>query len=361
MDYGGIERLICMLEHNLRSKYNITICCLDSVGPLGNELKKKNEINVVCLHRNENRKIDLLLFYRLYELLKRNNIHILHTHNEASLFYGSVSAYLAGTPVIVSTEHSRHYINEKRIRSIEKKAMSYLNNKIVCVSDELKKESMEKDKIQKSKLCTILNGIDNELFNRNGNHISSLKKQLDISKKEIVIGIVARLNQIKNHQLLINAFQRLVVKGFPVKLLIIGDGPLNEFLKNLVCKLNLKDRVLFLGSRNDVPEWLSILDIFVLCSLSEGFPLTVLEAMSAGLPTVVTTVGANREIINDGVNGFLVPPNHIGLLEEKLTRLILDENLRVKIGMEASITARKYDIRETANKYDKLYMRLLGS
>ncbi len=359
MGYGGIEQLICMFARSFMGRYNVTICCLDSVGALGTALKRENGIDIVCLNRNSKKVLDILLFYRLYKLLKKKQIHVLHSHNEASLFYGSIAGFLARIPVVVNTEHSRHYVDQRRIRSIEKRVMSFLNQKIICVSDELKKESIYKDKIRKSKLCTILNGIDNDAFVKDIEKKCSLRKALGIVDDQIIIGIVARLNPIKNHEMLIRAFHGLITKGFDVKLVIVGDGSRKEFLNGLVNELDLECHVFFLGARNDVHDLLPMFDVFVLCSLGEGLPLTILEAMSVGLPVVATSVGMNSKLVDDGLTGYLVSSNDVEQLEKKLAMLVLDKHLRESFGKRASCKAMKYDIKKTIIEYDNLYANLL--
>ncbi len=176
----------------------------------------------------------------------------------------------------------------------------------------------------------------------------------------MVIGIVARLSQVKNHRLLFNAF-KVLNRDFPqTRLLIIGDGPLRIELEQLVESYRLKKAVIFAGDRSDVPVLLSGVDIATLCSLSEGISLTILEAMSTGLPTIVTDVGGNHTIIKDGVNGFLVESNNIESYVERLAELVKSSRLRDEIGTNArNHVISDWSLAKMAESYEELYRGLL--
>ena len=167
---------------------------------------------------------------------------------------------------------------------------------------------------------------------------------------------VGRLSSQKNHMLLIQAFKKVVEKKHNVLLTIAGDGSLRELLINYVHQLALDDKVVFLGEIADVPNLLAQCDAFVLSSDYEGLPLTLLEAMAAGLPIISTNVGGVSDIVINEENGLLVPSKNCDMLADSMDRLISDLELRKKLLNNAPKMARQYDISSFIDKYTSLYV-----
>jgi glycosyltransferase involved in cell wall biosynthesis len=172
----------------------------------------------------------------------------------------------------------------------------------------------------------------------------------------VCIGIIARLALVKDVGTLLNAMQ-IVLKECPNCLLqIVGDGPERDKLEKLAINCGIRNKVEFLGFRRDIPEVLAGIDIFTLSSLSEGTSITILEAMAAGNPVVATRVGGNPSLIEEGVNGFLVPAGQPKELALALLRLAKDARLRERIGEVNKKKAEKeYSIQAMAANYERLY------
>jgi glycosyltransferase involved in cell wall biosynthesis len=172
-----------------------------------------------------------------------------------------------------------------------------------------------------------------------------------------VIGIVARLARIKNHEVLLRAYAKL--RAAPEKktrLVIVGDGPERASLEELSRQLGIAGDVSFLGERRDTPGLLSAFDIYVLPSFSEGMNLTLLEAMGAGLPVVASRVGGNVEIVEDGNTGYLFPSGNVDALSELLGRLVSEPERRVQMGQSGrERVLRQFDQRVMMQHYLSLY------
>ena len=193
-----------------------------------------------------------------------------------------------------------------------------------------------------------------------------LRKELKIAEDEKVIGIVANLKRIKNHIFLLRAFDELIKSYKNAKLLLVGQGfkddPENteEDLRNYADKNGLKEKVLFLGYRSDIPELLSIMDIFCLTSFKEGLPISLIEAMAAGLPIVGTDVEGIRDTINPDKNGFLVKAGDVNGLKRALQVLLKDESLKQRFGMESRLLSKEYSLQQCVNKYQNLFRLVLN-
>ncbi len=157
-------------------------------------------------------------------------------------------------------------------------------------------------------------------------------KEFNLSDNSVLIAIVARLVPLKAHEVLLKAVHKLISNGCDIHVLIVGDGPRRKELEDLSQSLRISDRVVFTGYRTDVPQILNLIDIFVLSSDWEGFPMTILEAMASGKPVVCTDVGGNREAVVNGETGFIVPPRDIKFLSESLFKLIQYTDLRKEMG-----------------------------
>ncbi len=355
LEVGGLENMVVSLLNRLdRKRYQPFICCYDILGTLAKSLD--GEIKIHFLKRKQG--IDCFYPFKLATLLKREKIQILHLHNSTAFFYGVIAGRIARIPIIVYTEHARDVFPNMKVR-IGDKILSFLTDRIIVVADYLKKNLIRYEWFDPSKIMTIYNGIDGSKFKAKFDK-SEIKKGLGLSENSRIIGIVARLDPIKNHKSLIMTMQS-VIKKFPEAiLLIIGDGPIRDELEVFVEKCDLKKNVIFLWMRHDIPQLLSVMDIFVLCSMSEGLPITLLEAMAAGKPIVATHVGGIPEVIEHNINGLLIPSDNIEALLDAIIELLRDTEKAKELGAAAE---RKFEsnfsLSLMVEKYQEVYETLL--
>jgi len=169
---------------------------------------------------------------------------------------------------------------------------------------------------------------------------------------------IARMSPQKDHFSLIQAFSLAVSHNNHLRILLVGDGPLRQELEARVRLMGLGDKVRFLGIRTDIAEILAAADVFVLSSLWEGNPLSVMEAMAAGKPVIATAVGGVPELVQDGINGILVPPGNVRALAEAMLKLA-DDDLRERLGREAFKKSKEcFDVSIMVRKYENLYRSL---
>jgi sugar transferase (PEP-CTERM/EpsH1 system associated) len=352
---GGLENVTLDLLNNLnKDHYKPSICCFDTLGDLSNRIN--GNIKVHFLKRRQG--IDYFYPFKLAKLLKKKKIQILHLHNSTAFFYGVIAGKLAGIPAIVYTEHARDVFPGFRVR-VADKLLSYFTDKIIVVADYLKKNLIKHEKFNEKKISVIYNGIDSGEFNISADR-QKKRKELDIDIKAPVVGIVARLDPIKNHACLIKAMKNVINKYPDALLLIVGDGPINSELKEMVKDMALEKNIRFLGMRTDVHEILSVMDVFVLCSRSEGLSVTLLEAMSSGKAVVATRVGGTPELIEHDMEGLLVESDDREGLSGAILELLTHRSKAAKLGETARRKVEEqFSLVNMVKKYEEIYMECL--
>lgn len=209
------------------------------------------------------------------------------------------------------------------------------------------------EKISNDKIAVIYNGYD-----ANTAELSKIEQLNDFKGNSVLLGIVANIRPIKRMQDAIEAVA--ILHDLNVKLVIIGGGDSTE-LHQLSKKLNSEDKILFLGARSDVKSCLQYIDIGLLCSESEGFSNAIVEYQFAGLPVVCSRVGGNPEAVTDGINGYLYEAGNVQELQQKLSLLLCDKELRQKMSLAAKSTAENnYTIDTMILAHKKIYQESLG-
>jgi glycosyltransferase involved in cell wall biosynthesis len=212
----------------------------------------------------------------------------------------------------------------------------------------------------RKKYITIYNGIEGDIYKGNFD-VSYLRHEFGIEPNQPVVGIIASLSKQKAHGIFLKCAEIILKKIPEARFLIIGDGQLRDMLERQSNDMGLQERVIFTGVRHDIPELLNFINVFTLSSDWEGFPMTILEAMAAGKPCVVTDVGGNREAIMDGVTGFLVPKQDPMALAEKIVKLLIDKRLSQNLGEEARRRFEKeFNVQSMVSKTEQVYLECLG-
>jgi len=358
LDTGGLQNGIVNLVNNMdTSKFENIICCLTQGGDFEKRLNKNIKVSKMFKKPGN----DYQLYIKLIEYLKEIKPTIVHTRNWAGMD-GIIAAKIAGVPIIVHGEHGFEITDlisqNKKRKFIRKLVLSTMVDKIVTVSKNLKNRLINEIKIKPEKIIHIPNGVDTNKFNIYRKEFT--RKKFGFKKEDFIIGIVARLDSIKNHKTLFFAFKE-IVKNYPqVKLIIVGDGPLREELKEKSYQLGIKNKVIFMGERDNVPEILKTFDIFVLPSLNEGMSNTILEAMATGIPVIASNVGGNPELVIDGETGFLFPTNDVESLVQKIKTYILYPELEQKHGYNArKRVEEKFSLDQMVRRYEELYVELV--
>lgn len=352
LEVGGLEYMVVNLIKGLnRGRFVSSVCCFDTLGALADDL---DGVEVRLLKRKQG--VDYSYPLRLAALIRREGAQVLHLHNPTAFFYGALAGAIARVPWIVYTEHARDVRPNIKIRLADR-LLACFTDRVVAVAGHVKKNLVEYQWFDPAKVSIIYNGIDSGKFT-GGRDGGSVRLSLGIGQRAPVVGIVARLDPIKNHACLLRAFAK-VREGFPdAVLLVIGDGPLRGELEGQAEAAGLGGSVRFLGTRSDVESLLQCLDVFVLSSVSEGLPLTVLEAMAAARPVVATRVGGIPEAVEDGLEGLLVPPDDEGALAAAIGKMLSDREGAAEMGRAARRKFEKsFSLEMMIKRYEEVYSR----
>lgn len=355
---GGAEEVVAHIARRLdRSLYRPIVGCLWWGGSYAKELEAEG-VQVLVVNQWDIGKWRALM--KMTEFMKRENVAIAHTHMFMSNTWGRMAALLAKVPVIVATEHLvRDYMKPAK-HFVPDLVLSWGTDRIIAVSERVRQTYIDGSWIRPGKIETLYNGIDLGKFSPRPAD-ASLRSQLCPDGAGPVVGVVARFVEQKGHLYLFEA-ARQVVKEFPgVRFLLLGDGPLKEMLAEKARQYGIQENMVFAGIRHEMPDIYPLMDISVLSSLAEGFSITVLESMASGVPVVVTDVGGNREIVVDGLTGYIVPPGEPGPLAESILSLLRDPAKRRAMGEAARerVVSRGFTLERFIENIEMLYAKCL--
>lgn len=352
MRIGGAEQVIYhLVRHTDPAKYDSRVLCIDSPpGPFGHALQRAG-IEIKSFTRRPG--FDTALIRHLRTYIKTHDIDILHCHQYTPYVYGVLSAVRTRTKVVY-TEHGRFYPDRRKLKRIlVNPLLSLITDRITAISDATRSALVRYENFPRNRIQVIYNGLDDARFSgtRNG-HVRTL---VGLPPNARVLGTVARLDPIKNHAMMLRALKRICQALPDTYLVIVGDGPERENLQTLAAQLDVSKNIIMTGFRENIEEYYSMMDVFLLTSFSEGTAMTLLEAMAAGLPAIVTDVGGNQEIIQDGDNGLVVASGDDHTLAEKVLSLLQDEEQAQTMGRAAR---QRYLTHFTVNKMTRSYQQL---
>jgi len=358
---AGAERLVThLLEYIDRERFAPVCICLRN--PVGSHLEARvQQLGIPLYFLGKGDKMSLKVLSRLDALFRQYRPAVVHTHLLA-LNYAYPLMLRYHTPARVHTVHSLAQ-REMGVRVgawVRMLAFRYRFGGVVpvAVADEVRASIQQLYGYPDPPL--IPNGIPTDEYAPDPDRRVQWRQAHGIEPHATVLTHVGRFAPPKNHALLIEAFAQ-VRSDAPLYLLLVGSGELENAVREQVAGLGLQGRVRFLGVRADVADILRASDVFVLSSRWEGNPMSVMEAMAAGLPVVSTAVGGVPELVREGETGLLVPSEDAGALAQALQALVDDPVRRQAMGATARQHAvAHFDIRHTVRMYEELYERLLA-
>ncbi len=350
---GGAETMALELGRTMDpSTYRILTCSLSGAGPMASQFRRAGIETFDLSRAGAMRRLGFRLLFRLARLLRRERVSVLHCHNSFPRLYGTMAAGLAGVPVVVATQHAVWFDGQIERPPLLARVMNPFVTHFVAVAKSVERAGVHSGHIRRGRCSVIYNGIDLDRF--------SPSRRRKLPESEVVLGCVGRLSREKRHNVILRATAQLARNGCNVRLHIVGDGPLRSGLEAQGRSLGLEEHIGFFGLRNDVAQLLRSMDIFILASATEGLPLTVIEGMASGLPVVATRVGGVPELVEEGRNGFLVPPDDAQALSAAIERLIQKPELRRTMGAEGrKMAVEKFSLELCAHRHEQLYLRLL--
>jgi glycosyltransferase involved in cell wall biosynthesis len=350
---GGAQSYVAHLLPAFTKHFDVTVAA-HGPGPLRDAASRAGTGFVPLIHvrRGLNPFQDTLGVFELYRLSRSVRPDVLHLNSSKVGILGAVAGWAARVPVRVFTVHGWAFRAHSGWRA---KAFVWahrltrsLTTSVICVSNAERSLGLAARTCIGERTVVIANAVPiRPVSARDPSH-------------HVVIVTVTRLRPPKDTLTLVRALQ--IVAPHLHHALIVGDGPDRSLISAAIAEAGLTDRVELLGDRSDVPNLLARSDIFVLATHSEGMPLALLEAMAEGLPVVASAVGGMPEIIQDGKNGLLVPAGNPVALARALHRLMMDADLRSRLGSAARRTiAEHYDLERFRSQHVELLQRLVTS
>ncbi len=351
---GGLQQVVVNICKTInRDRFDVSVLCLRDLGSFVPDVERLG-IKVTLIPQGE--KTDYVSFLKVAEVLRREEIEVIHTHNTQPFVDGTLAALMTGVKTIVHTDHARNFPDKRRYM-IAEWALSHFAYKVVGVSEHTSANLRKFERISRAKIATIPNGIDGASFEIAVDR-SAKRCELGILDNGPVIGLGVRLSEQKGITYLLKAMPEILRQVPGTTLVIAGEGPLEDDLKQEAANLGVASHVRFLGPRLDIPELLKLFDLYVLPSNWEGLPMVLLEAMAAGCPIVATDVGGVSTAVQNDYNGSLVASRDPLALAHQVTRLLKDEHLRSAYARNGRrIFAQRYSARTMTAAYERLYLR----
>jgi len=305
LNLGGTENLVVQMSLAFQVDYTVSVICLDEPGLWAQKLRDEG-IPVYCFWRQPG--IDLAMATKIAKYCKKHKVGLIHAHQCTPWFYAALSRVLYPSPKLLFEEHGRHYPERYSWKKniINRWVIEKLTTKIVAVSADVRQRLVQYEGVSQNRIDVVYNGVSPPpRISKDRREL--LRRQLGLQPEDFVIGTVGRLDPIKNIPLLLKALADVRHTHTSVKSLLVGDGPERQQLQKITVSLNIEESTIFVGYRKDATDLLQCMDLFVLCSFSEGTSMALLEAMAAGIPAIVTDVGGNPELITNNVNGWVIP------------------------------------------------------
>lgn len=356
---GGLEQVVLnILQFLDRDKFNPLLCTL--LEPDECMYEEAKRLDLPCHTVKKKPGIDYLLPFKLREIFNKEKIDLINSHDIGATLYAAPAARLCGIKRIVHTDHSQILTKRKHLK-MYRWLMGSLVSSSITVSEALERHLVNELGISAKKVKTIPNGIDVKKYAVNGD-IEYLKKAFGLGEDESVVGSIGRLTAQKGYEYLLKAFKMVLGDKPETRLIIVGDGDERSSLEEIAKDLGIRKKVIFTGIRRDIPNLLWLFDVFVLSSLWEGQPITIIEAMAAGKAIVVTDVGDNAEILGQGKRGLIVPSKDPVSLANSITLLLNDRQLAGRLGAEA----REHSMENLSHigmvrKYEQVFLRIMSN
>jgi len=364
LELGGAQQnTIYTVEQLDRTKYEPVLI----TGPGGIlDQEVKNNPKVRCLFiphivRPISPFRDTLALISLYRLLKSEKVDLVHTHSSKVGILGRWAAYFANVPKIMHTYHGFGFNNYqkwwvRKLLILLERVTAGVTDKLIAVSGENVRKGLANRIGKQGQYVVIHSGIKIRAFSEVNVDFDGKRREIGIEKGNPVVGMIACFKPQKAPLNFIRLAKRVCSVCPKVKFVLVGDGELRPKIEKLIGELNLKNQVILTGWRRDISELIHIFDILVLTSLWEGLPRVFLEAEAAGKPIVATNVDGAKEVIIDEVNGFLVEPDNLNGLAERVIWLIKNRDQAEKMGQKGRTTvSAAFDIDRMVQDIEKLY------
>jgi glycosyltransferase involved in cell wall biosynthesis len=367
---GGAKNTLFTVAGLDKSRYEIDLVVgRDVFRPQVDAVDGVNLIVVPSMTRNIHPLQDLKTLVALFRLFRQRRYQLVHTHLAKAGMLGRLAAKMAHVPIIVHSLHGSTFYDGQSLVArgsyiLLERLAGRMTDCFIAVGDDLRNRYIAQNIGRPSQYVVIHSGMDLGRFVAAGDltqqEVEAKKADLGIEAGDAVIGAVSSLEPRKGHIYLIEAAKEVVSQHPKVKFLLAGEGFYREELERAVKREGVGGHFVFAGYREDVPEVMATFDILALTSLWEGLPQVLVQAAAVGRPIVTFDVEGAREVVKDGVNGFVVPSRDVDRLAEKLGNLLSAPSLAKDMGMRGrNFIDDSWTVEMMVRQTDDLYQRLL--
>jgi glycosyltransferase involved in cell wall biosynthesis len=346
MDIGGAQRVIVDLIKQLQSD-SVNCVLVSCNGEMLNEIKEAGIKNYILPLKSKSPISLLKNIKAVVDICKKENIDIIHSHHRLTTLIGLIISKFCKVKLI----HTEHNVFP------DKNWINVRGKNIIAVSNMVR-GNLLKHNVKEENIRVIYNGIN---INKNPvEKTRSLLEEYNLKVSSVNIGVIARYSKQKAHLFLLAAIKELIEQEYDINLLLIGEGEERGNIEEFIHEHGLSDRVKLTGNRTNVIDIINQLDFFVLPSIYEGLPISVLEIMSQGKVLIATNVGGNKEVINNGENGFLIESGDTKALLETIKYVYnnLDNLSEIKEKARKRIED-DFSLDNMVNKHKEYYKQLL--
>jgi glycosyltransferase involved in cell wall biosynthesis len=343
MEVGGAETLVaqfCRLQRE--DGHDPSVYAILTLGPLGEQLRKEGF--TVRAHIGRHLTDSARNFYSIFKELRPDVVHL---HNPTPSIYAGISARMAGVPSILSTRHSLVAPPRSLVRELKYSVAASCCDWVAGICDATVTNLKQMHSIPARKIARVYNGAL---------PLARASKYLWPTKSGFTLVYVGRLEPVKNHALLLNGFQAALSLRPDLRLWMVGDGSERNSLEKLSAQLGITTHVTFWGQQLDVTPFFSAADAFIMSSRSEGLPISLLQAFSIGLPSIVTDVGGMAEVVQLARAGIIVPPMDAEAMGSAIVRMAAQEAERGEYSRNAiAAFHERFTLKAMADTYMNLY------
>jgi len=351
---GGAEEMVLNLVRHLPARFEPAICCINQAGPIGEEIRKTGTpVAVLGLTPGLRHPWDVAGIRRY---LRDTKPTIVHTFLLTASLYGRLAAILEHVPIVIGTEVNI-YERKRAHHVLAERMLMAGTDRVIVSANSVRDFYVDQVHADPSKIDVVYNAVDWQSIQATRSR-EEMRASLGLPAHAKVAGVIARLTEQKGHRYLFQAMATPALDD--LELVVVGDGDLREALKADARTLGVAARVHFLGARRDLGDLLAAMDVFVMPSLWEGLPLSMILAMGAAMPVVATAVAGIPEIVVDRETGWLVPAGDPPALAAALAEVFANRARALKVGQAArDFVLPRFGIDGYVDSVVGLYDRLL--
>lgn len=326
---GGAEEMVLNLVQHLPERFEPMVCCINQAGPIGEEIRKTGTpVAVLGLTPGLRHPWDVAGIRRY---LRDTKPTIVHTFLLTASLYGRLAAILEHVPIVIGTEVNV-YERKRAHHVLAERMLMAGTDRVIVSANSVRDFYVDQIHADPGKIDVVYNAVDWKSIQPSKSR-EEMRASLGLQASAKLAGMIARLTEQKGHRYLFQAMATPALAD--LQLVVVGDGDLRELLKTEAQALGIASRVHFLGARRDLGDLLAAMDVFVMPSLWEGLPLSLILAMGAAMPVVATEVAGIPEIVVDRETGWLVPAGNARALASALAEVFADRARAMNVGKAA--------------------------